>query len=382
MTNRYSKEVNVKSEIELWMYNTFKHPSILPVEITRGKFVSHLTMPLGQELSINMSDDEFGKVFSTLLNVVVFMYKNGVIYGDIKLENMIKYKDDYYLIDMDLVYFHNLKYTNVTQTFAPVRGEDNPYRRMIYALGYFVYRWKTKPNLRRYDDYLRSVKMPPVLDKYDKWTPLILEAMENDKATLDDLILLSPVKIGRIEGIAEYSKTPNYPKTWDGTLDAHNRTLRNIIKIFTEHVYMYSLSMELYWRYYDLVKKNFKQKSKGSYDDVAKCIFLSAFKLVASIENIGVGIGQLSFHAMIECDLLKEVELEFMKTLAFKLPSLFRDAYYKPNDITDSVEDMIYQIANPLNITYLFRNVKNNILTKDVISKISDNAYKSYIKQI
>ena len=376
----FQKELELKSEIEPWVYNTFKHPSILPVEIQRGKYSTRLIMSKGIPLNIYISEEEFEKAFANLMNIILFMYRNGMIYGDVKFENMVKYNDNFYLIDMDLVYFYNLDYDLTTQTFAPVRGKDTPLRRLIYALGYFAYRWKRQIKLSKIDDYIRSVYKPLELEKYDKWTPFILEAMENEHASLQDILILLPIKIGNFQGIANYSQTPEYPQIWDDSLDKHNREFYSLAKMFTTDVFIFCLSMELFWRYFKIILNSFSSKTSKNYDDIAKCIFFSSFKLVCTLKNIGVGIGPLSFHGLVETELLKNIEIEFMKILGYRLPSLFRDGYLSGTKVSDDIEEIIYQIGNPTNIQILRRTVRNRILSNEVIKVISDSAYKSYIQ--
>jgi hypothetical protein len=101
----------IKSPLELFFYSSLndcelpKNVHILKPKINYKN--ETLTFPKGLTLS-DIFYEQKEKLISSILTTLLFLEENGIIYGDLKLSNIIFYENEFYLIDFDQIIFYKL----------------------------------------------------------------------------------------------------------------------------------------------------------------------------------------------------------------------------------------------------------------------------------
>lgn len=360
----FVKPISMDDVIEPWIYNTFSHPAMLETILLEGKYSSSLQMTRGDIVPFDLDEQDFREMFGVLIEFVMFMEDHGVVYGDVKVENIIRLKGEFKIIDFGMMHFPRLPYTVITQTYiedgpsldARVRGvfeqeEDDSIARLLFAIGFLVFRWVNKigrlGNLRQYQALVTNRKL---YETCGKWTSLIKACMitQNVKCVRDLLPLIPfpiPSSPGTSPGKAMYTPTPHLPIRWNDSLDRYNSIFYGITSVCTSHDGIYPIAMQLYWRYMGVItniKSDDDHKIRALY-----CACLAVACLLVGWNRLS--IPTLAFHANIPLDLMKSFWSEFCTLLQHRLPSLFRDGYAKEYKSSE-LEVYYHRIGNPLNI--------------------------------
>ena len=116
----------IKSHLELFFYSSFNDcETSSNVHILKPKINyknETLIFPKGLTLC-DVFYEQKGKLISSTLATLLFLEENGIIYGDLKLSNIIFYENDFYLIDFDHIIFYKLP--NMDQFQSQTYNFDN-----------------------------------------------------------------------------------------------------------------------------------------------------------------------------------------------------------------------------------------------------------------
>lgn len=385
------KSIPPEAVIEPWVYSTISHPSVLQAKTLEGKYSTSIQMPRGTTIRANtLTSCEFESLFATVIDFMLFCEENGTIHGDVKLENIIRYEETYRIIDFGIMHFPNLVYDNNTQTYIPdgpvllarlrkedsphLGGNDTPFGRMLYAIGFLVFRWCNRiPFIRDLFEYTKIIRDPSKFTRevLGEWEPLVMECMYIQSVTsVKDLLPLIPIPIPRTAGEMRYSPTPDLPTRWNDAHDMYNETFYGITTCFSSALYMYPISMQLYWRY-----KGSMKSVVG--DERLRALFCSCLAISGLLIGwIGtMSIATLAFHGKVSLETMRDVYDELRQVLEHRLPSLFRDGYGLY--LSPTAEVFCHRISNPRNFQLVRDTVRKTnccIITSELSQVVSEYA--------
>jgi hypothetical protein len=385
---RYHKVVKHRGTIEYWGYSTIKHPYILDYEYKEGKYKDELILPLGRPAETSLDS------VICMVDFLLFCEENGIVYGDVKLENMIIFEDDIYIIDFGIIYFPKLPYTIRSQTYIdmhtrPLRKYDLPEhagKNLVWAFGFFVLRC-LGVQLRK-EIYTSDVvnklyfELDDDLDttiqtqNLGEWGPLVRNALGKDRPiSISDLLHLIPIEIPRSIGKIDYHPTPELPHTWDTVYDNQMPSLVYMAEICIENQIISSIiiAIELYWRYRHVFLKELNGKEYIYF-------FFACLRVALVLYGGVIGEGSVAFNCNLSIEKVKESFEKFEKFLGNRFPSLFATGLSTP--IHDPKLSLFHRtVGNPINILRINDEIKIKDINGPVKNIVHPKIIENYIEE-
>jgi hypothetical protein len=384
---RYHKGIKHRGVIEHWAYATIKYPYILDYEYKRGKYADELILPLGRPAETSLDS------VIRMVDFLLFCEENGIIYGDVKIDNMIFFEDDIYIIDFGIVYFPKLPYSIRSQTyvdmdtrsFRKIGLPEDAGRNLVWAFGFFILRC-IGINIRKHRYNFDMVNdLYSKLDNLDKivqneslgeWGPLVKKALGKDRPTsINELLPLIPIEIPRSIATMDYHPTPDLPNTWNEIYDNQMPRLVYIAEICIENVIAPSIiiAIELYWRYRDIFLKDLNGNEYIYF-------FFACLKVVLILYGGVIGEGSVAFNCNLPIEKVRESFEKFEKFLGNRFPSLFSTGIC--TSINDWRLSLFHRtVGNPSNIYRLDEEVKIIDLRGVVRGIVKPEIIESYIEE-
>lgn len=194
---------------ELLFLNSVSHPSIIYLSSFRvdENCQCHLEFPRG-DLVNNLSDKEIIEI----IKVLWYLEKMGIVYGDLKTENMVRLDGKIKLIDFGILNFPLTCVNN--QTFGDPTSTLDPIKNLIWAIGVMIFRNLVSCSFRgkiAYNNFvfLKSAYLKINKTALGKWFPIVeicLKDVEDRPSSI--LEILNSLNVEYLDESLSFSVMP------------------------------------------------------------------------------------------------------------------------------------------------------------------------------
>lgn len=224
---------------EFLLVNSLKHPHIIGCESIKFRSGDPdgtdciMEMKRGDRVGLGFGGTGVGTGVENFLNILetlIYLERHGIIYGDLKTNNMVMVDDQIKLIDFGLMNFAELRYQNLSQTYSDrlqytwdIENEKYSHRKnLIWAIGILALEFFGDIVFYEISDYNNFVFLSDGLlnldkERLGKWFPFIEKCLSKyiDRIdSVEELWKYLPSEYYREMNI--YSEEPDFSSSKSG----------------------------------------------------------------------------------------------------------------------------------------------------------------------
>lgn len=349
----FRKQLKLKDTMEIFFYKTFNSSAILPVNLEASKeedFYRQIEMPLVEKPK-KFTETEIVKI----LNLLLFLEKHDIIYGDIKLDHILIRADnhDIVLIDYNLYTINNLQHLFKTQSYGCYWLDSacpNYYHKnYLWSIGITIFialiLEENHMSFELQSSIIDRLSWQKELDKYihHPWYELVRVCTNIDSGylSLKEIKNISPIYLQEAPGDIYYGYNGTIPVNWNSKHDYH---IRKLLLEYCRHEEIAILAILSWWRYGLIYNYS-----------IEACIVMIIFAMTIygeikenTIDELIICLDQYILLNRDVDSLIQEVinirDDFYENHLGFKLPSFIFDK------LIDASEYGLYMVSNPLTI--------------------------------
>lgn len=198
------KLIPVTELCEVLLLNSISSPGVISL---RSVMVDKSNLGIEMVRGHHIQEMTIGK-FVQVLSVLVNLERHGIIYGDLKMDNLVEIDEVVKLIDFGIVNYQHHQLNLPSQTFRDRTDDfEDPGKSLVWALGVFMFRIFADRSFCSFGDYNNFVMLKDAYMGRDKqyfvhdgkdWFPLVQECMKPRKVRknrIEDVLKFVPIPI-------------------------------------------------------------------------------------------------------------------------------------------------------------------------------------------